>query len=62
MLPLTKNEAEMERNVIASLDKVDINKIRRYYLFFYQTLWLFMVYKLDLQIGRHGLWMHTGVA
>ncbi|KIJ30468.1 hypothetical protein M422DRAFT_187108, partial [Sphaerobolus stellatus SS14] len=28
MLPLTKNEAEMEKNVIASLDKVDINKIR----------------------------------
>ncbi|KIJ50790.1 hypothetical protein M422DRAFT_159330 [Sphaerobolus stellatus SS14] len=30
MLPLTKNEAEMEKNVIASLDKVDINKIRRF--------------------------------
>jgi hypothetical protein len=29
MLPLTKNETEMERNVIASLDKVDIDKIRR---------------------------------
>ncbi|KIJ38055.1 hypothetical protein M422DRAFT_177087, partial [Sphaerobolus stellatus SS14] len=27
MLPLTKNEAEMEKNVIASLDKVAINKI-----------------------------------
>jgi hypothetical protein len=61
MLPLTKTEADMEKNVRASLDKVDMDKIQRYYLYFLlnsDCSWGVT----DLQTNQHGLWMLTGVA
>ncbi|KIJ31633.1 hypothetical protein M422DRAFT_185681, partial [Sphaerobolus stellatus SS14] len=57
MLPLTKNEAEMEKNVIASLDKVDINKIRR---FANRSAWFIDAYRHGLT-GAQAVWANKNI-